>query len=422
MVMGQAEMASRLFGRETFKRLSLSQQARSLAWKPPPPPPATRLYVWGCNLGGCLAAATHLEPVIKEPSWFPLEAVTVRKPFTTVTCGVDFSILLTGKALDFVYVGSNVGMSQSLSLFDAVWANEEVPDERLPWYTEQEDKDEYFHPGCGAFRMHVPMPTFLPVVQAAAGREHVVFLSKDNMLFVAGKDTFGQCGGKVAKTALHPPEIMALRPFYMGGDDSSVKKEFAAKHVVLQQLGHDAMDCLNIEQVVCGLDHTLLRSADGYVYTFGLNTDGQCGQASDATQCDLHEVSGIMRNAIIRDVASSADSCAALDNEGRLFTWGNNEQEHLLLRSTEPQVTAPRLVDELLLREALRGIRPIAVGMGGCYGALLDEHGSVWTWGRSAALGQGPEVHVSHWPRRVNIPARVVQVRTHALHVLSLYP
>ena len=38
------------------------------------------------------------------------------------------------------------------------------------------------------------------------------------------------------------------------------------------------------------------------------------------------------------DMSTCADSCIAVDLDGQVWTWGNNEYSQLMLTSTEPQV------------------------------------------------------------------------------------
>ncbi|XP_065191440.1 RCC1-like G exchanging factor-like protein [Sycon ciliatum] len=386
----------------------------NVPWVPPPVPPATSLYVWGCNLGGMLAAREHTTARISTPEVFPMAPVNLRRPYQHVACGVDFTLVSTPRGKDYVYMGSNAYMAQALNLAGAVWANEDVKDRNLPMY-DPEQSDEYFHTGCGAYQLHCQFWRYTGISKMAAGRAHAIFLSENGDLYFAGRHD--ELSYPIPKDLVETKEgqldYRLLAPYTVGADDAELResKSVTAYAVTqgLQRLMHSKD--VAFRDVACGLEHTLVTDYYGFLYSWGLNTDGQCGRGTDELNCGFGLVEGPMSKVAVRALSTCADSCIALDKLGRLWTWGNNEYHQLMLPTDEPQVRSPTLVDKLHLQSAIgNDNRVVNVAMGGAFGALLDVDGKVWTWGWGAGLGQGVDNKLARWPRKVDLPGRATKI------------
>jgi alpha-tubulin suppressor-like RCC1 family protein len=80
-------------------------------------------------------------------------------------------------------------------------------------------------------------------------------------------------------------------------------------------------------EVACGRRHTIVRTADGMVYTAGDNTLGQLGRSlgKQVTMVDFAEVS----LAGITQIAAADHASFALTDRGALYSWGSAEHGHL---------------------------------------------------------------------------------------------
>lgn len=94
----------------------------------------------------------------------------------------------------------------------------------------------------------------------------------------------------------------------------------------------------NIKHIVCGLDNTILATGsrtksvneiyvltslrlENEIYGMGWSADGQLGQGKE----DKDVPSKLDLSIQIKKLSSSTDFTLALDQDGRLWTWGNSE-------------------------------------------------------------------------------------------------
>ncbi len=82
-----------------------------------------------------------------------------------------------------------------------------------------------------------------------------------------------------------------------------------------------------VRSIVSGCDHSCALLADGSVYCWGLNDSGQVGSPGDAgTERYAHPVAGLGR---VRLLAAGCEHNCALQEDGELLCWGNNEHGQL---------------------------------------------------------------------------------------------
>jgi len=117
-------------------------------------------------------------------------------------------------------------------------------------------------------------------------------------------------------------------------------------------------------RLAAGASHGVLLKADGSVWTWGANGDGQLGTAGDHAWAPAR-VPGLDG---IRGIAAGDRFTAAVKNDGTVWAWGENG-------SSRPAPVA-----------GLAGV--VAVAAGGRHALALRSDGTVWTWGGDPALGQ----------------------------------
>ena len=123
------------------------------------------------------------------------------------------------------------------------------------------------------------------------------------------------------------------------------------------------------QTIAAGAAHTVVRTPDGTVWTFGSNSFGQLGDGSTTqrtTPVHLTTVAGITA------VAAGADHTLALQSDGTVWAWGRNHQGQLGDNTTTTR-TAPVIV---------AGLPPItAIAAGAAHSVALASNGTIWTWG-----------------------------------------
>ncbi len=147
----------------------------------------------------------------------------------------------------------------------------------------------------------------------------------------------------------------------------------------------------HIVQAANGITHYLALHADGYVYSWGRNREGQCGHGMFSSfqypDRDTAPVLGpdempILRG--VRQVAAGHMRSLALVGDGRVMQWGNI--------SGYPEETSNRpvlLIDEE--GEAIEGVIDIAAG--GSELAAVRADGTVWTWSGTEVPSRLEEVN-----------------------------
>ena len=159
--------------------------------------------------------------------------------------------------------------------------------------------------------------------------------------------------------------------------------------------------------VQAGKAHSLALTDNGRVHAWGANVSGQLGIASGQASLTtptpvVFPVTGVTITAI----AAVSDHSFALDSEGRLWSWGENEYYQLghssYARSSEPRY--------LTLLQAQGRVEKFAVGPVG--GAAVLEDGSLWVWGFYGRYDS---------PTRVNgLPGPVQQVQLGESHLVVI--
>lgn len=128
--------------------------------------------------------------------------------------------------------------------------------------------------------------------------------------------------------------------------------------------------------------HELAVDKDGRVWGWGNNDSGQLGEDPDVVwQQDLPELVDGISDA--KAVATGGSFSLALTNDGEVWAWGWNKQGQLGSGTSDEMRWTP---------ERISGLPPIvAIGAGYNNGVALDADGNVWGWGQNTngAIGDG---------------------------------
>ena len=144
----------------------------------------------------------------------------------------------------------------------------------------------------------------------------------------------------------------------------------------------------------CGFGQCLALTENGEVYAWGRNNKGQVGNGGRLNAVSPCKLS--LKN-IVQIVAGGQFSLA-LDSEGQLWGWGDNEF-NILSPSAEPYFTTPVKVN-------MNGIEIKAIEAGGYHAVVLDKQGRVWAWGKNDVYQLGIETKGKPVavPTLVNLP------------------
>nr|XP_037270909.1 uncharacterized protein LOC119163078 [Rhipicephalus microplus] len=77
--------------------------------------------------------------------------------------------------------------------------------------------------------------------------------------------------------------------------------------------------------MACGSNHALLLTQDGEIYAWGRNTEGQLGLGNRKDQKSPQLVSHLAQCSKVTQVSCGRDFSLALDAQGKLWAWGQND-------------------------------------------------------------------------------------------------
>ena len=200
-------------------------------------------------------------------------------------------------------------------------------------------------------------------VAVSAGKTHTTAIKKDGTLWAWGSNAFGQLGiGSVAPTNL-PVQTGVVKNYFT-----------------------------NWTAVSAGDKHTLGQRADGTIWSWGDNTNGQLGLGSltDATTL----TSALSPQAVVTDasnrwvsVSAGGGHSLAIRSDGALFAWGANGDSQLGIENISfGDIGTPTQVGE--------DTHWAFATASGQYNLALKTDGSLWGWGANnqGQLGDGTTI------------------------------
>ncbi|WP_210514815.1 RCC1 domain-containing protein [Hymenobacter terricola] len=231
--------------------------------------------------------------------------------------------------------------------------------------------------------------------QVAAGISHTLAITTDGRLYAWGCNHEGQLGD--GTTTSHESPVAIEVP---GTAHTSWK------------------------QVAAGSSHSLALTADGRLYTWGINTNGQLGNglARDCTTPIEVPLPASAATTTWAQVAAGNDHTLALTADGRLFAWGGNLHGQLGngTNNSTPQPVA------VALPRGRGGAHWAQVAAGRYHTLAVTTDGRLYTWGSNRFGQLGETRDTGHnAPEMLAMPARLAhmawaQVAAGDAHSLAL--
>ncbi|MCL2818317.1 MAG: hypothetical protein FWD41_01095, partial [Actinomycetia bacterium] len=153
------------------------------------------------------------------------------------------------------------------------------------------------------------------VTQIAAGTQHSIAVGSDGSLFCWGYNGYGQLGMGDLVDRHTPTQVAALAD-------------------------------TQVTAIAAGASHSLALAADGSLWAYGYNNSGQLGVGSHATQSLPVEVSDLADSGqlgAVTAIAAGGSHSLALDAQGALWAWGANANGQLGIGTTVEQTRPVKL-------------------------------------------------------------------------------
>jgi alpha-tubulin suppressor-like RCC1 family protein len=160
----------------------------------------------------------------------------------------------------------------------------------------------------------------------------------------------------------------------------------------------------SVAAVAAGADHSLALTSTGTVKSWGLNTQGQLGDGSTTQRTSPVSVTGLGSNVIVA-IAAGASHSVALTSTGTVFTWGLNTSGQLGIGSTNPSTSTTAVPVT-----GLTGV--VAIAAHSNHTLALKSDGTLVGWGGNfnGQLGDGTNVTPRSSPVTVLGPSGIARI------------
>ena len=231
----------------------------------------------------------------------------------------------------------------------------------------------------------------------AAGSYHSLALHGDGTVLAWGFNQQGQLGDSSTQTREVPVVIPGLSGVTALAGGCSHSLALKTDGTVLSwgfnstgQLGDGSSTnrsapvavpgLFNVAAIAAGCAHSVALKKDGTVWAWGFNLEGQLGATTQAlVQRTPIQVSGL---SAITAIAVGSNHTLALDADGRVWSWGENDQGQLGDGNTTHRTLAAEV-------KGLGAVSEVAAGQD--FSVVLTSSGQVYAWGRNdfGQLGNG---------------------------------
>lgn len=198
------------------------------------------------------------------------------------------------------------------------------------------------------------------VAAVAASSSFSLALTREGEVYAWGSNSFGQLGNGSTDDSIPVPTLVT---------------GLAGKRVIAITAAHSS--------------HSLALTDDGEVYAWGLNTDGQLGNAGTVASNIPVRVGGALMGKFVTKVATGGRHSMALTSDGKVYVWGDSAYGQLGLGGNDPVIDGsgglvssdPDVLVPTELGGALTGKTAVTVHAGGNFSMVTTQDGKVFAFG-----------------------------------------
>ncbi|MBM7835589.1 RCC1 domain-containing protein [Clostridium sardiniense] len=212
---------------------------------------------------------------------------------------------------------------------------------------------------------------------------------------INGKDIISISLGKCNSASITNDGIL-----YMWGKADYKRKNGSILPMKMNGKG-DINESTRIVSVSLGYSHNAAIDSDGNLYAWGENSDGELGDGTNINRDVPIKINGkgdIGENTKIVSVSLGLTHSAAVDSEGKIYTWGANEYGELgngnkndissyVSKNSPVKINGKGDINE--------NTKIVSVSLGGYHSAAVDSEGNLYTWGKNGdgELGDGTNIN-----------------------------
>lgn len=262
--------------------------------------------------------------------------------------------------------------------------------------------------GATGFDIKAPLPVDLPqgfdatITSVAGGLLHTTFLTDDGDVYAFGFNNRGPLGLGDEDSRTSAVKIDALDDFQIIAIENGNSTSFAlAADGTLYGWGNNSngqlgtgdqderlvptvIEALSDESVVAisaGVTHTLVLTAKGEVYGFGSNVDNQVSPSEERRVIEPTLVEGLPNDIVA--VTGEGRTSYAITADGDVYGWGENSYGQLLQGSDNADGTFDPASEDIATPIQVTGLPEGVVDIkgGARWSVALTEDGDVYAWG-----------------------------------------
>jgi alpha-tubulin suppressor-like RCC1 family protein len=260
------------------------------------------------------------------------------------------------------------------------------------------------------------------IVHMACGDAHVLVVTSAGRVYARGANAAGQLGignktnmrefvhvefagdstsaiKSVACGSLHSLALARTGKLYAWG--SAERNELGVdlgreedKSTPIR-VGEQALGDVALLQVSAGDAHNAAVDAQGAVWVWGVNMDGQLGTGDCLAQKTPYKLAkeDVFAGEVIEKVACGCQHTLAVSKEGGMWAWGNGVYGKLGTDTTQERYSPCKIDASVFQHEKVQ-----VVAGGHQHSACITESGRVYTWGRGVSRQLNANGTVSNVP------------------------
>lgn len=166
---------------------------------------------------------------------------------------------------------------------------------------------------------------------------------------------------KVASGAHHTLALASGRVFGWGDPETGkTGRKLRSRNKNQQSLIIEAIGLKKVHDIFCGVDSSFAinedKNGNKHVYSWGLNNWGQLGIGHRENECTPTEIKEF-RNKDIRTICGGAQHSIALTYDGKVYTWGKNEEGQLGIGDTYSKFSREKQEEYMKLNDEERKLK-----------------------------------------------------------------